>query len=125
MPKLCVWWCLYEVEELDEKKYTARERLGTTARNTLRQLWNQLEPTAGRPAIIRANVTIEVPIDEGPRERPLDADREVLDTCQLFTNTGSKNLLVTADTGLSLRAVAAGVRVVRMPERYLRKKGEE
>ena len=61
------------VEELDEKKYTAaRSEIADRARRLLSQLWTLLGPSAGGPVEIRPGVTIEVPIDEGPRQVPLD-----------------------------------------------------
>jgi hypothetical protein len=113
------------VEEIDEKKYTARDALADRARRLLSQLRTQLAPTAGRPAPIREGVTIEVPIDDGPRRRTVDADQEVLDTCREFQSGGQGVAfvtLVTDDTGLTLRAQAMHIRVVPMPEEYLRRK---
>jgi len=108
------------IEELDEKKYTARPDIRDRARRLLSDLWGRLAGTAGGPVLLRENVTIEVPVDEGDRARPLDADQEVLDTCEQLRNVGQRVILVTGDTGLSLRAIAARLTVVRMPDTYLR-----
>lgn len=112
------------VEELDEKKYTARDNLADRARRLLSQLRSQLAPSAGGPTPLRDNVTIEVPVDDGPRQRTLDADQEILDACRELQSVGEGVTLVTLvtdDTGMSLRAMAQGTRVVAMPETYLRR----
>jgi hypothetical protein len=113
------------VEELDEKKYTARENLANRARRLLSNLRAQLASSAGSPVLLRENVTIEVPVDDGPRQRTLDADQEILDTCRelQFGAQGTTEVtLVTDDTGMTLRATAQGLSVIAMPEGYLRAK---
>jgi hypothetical protein len=110
------------VEELDEKKYTARDNLSDRARRLLSALRSQLAPTAGGPVGLREGVTIEVPIDDGPRARTLDADQEILDVCRELRSGGGPVVLVSADTGMWLRATALGIEVVSMPDRYLRSK---
>src|ERR1700728_2557710 len=115
------------VEELDEKKYTARDNLADRARRLLGQLRSQLASSSGGPTQLRDNVTIEVPVDDGPRRRTLDADQEILDTCRELQSGGqgvSLVTLVTDDTGMTLRATAQGLRVIAMPETYLRRKPE-
>ncbi|HXN59899.1 MAG TPA: PIN domain-containing protein [Acidimicrobiales bacterium] len=111
------------IEELDEKKWTyQRDVIRNRARDLLPKLWGYLADTAGAPVPFRddGKVTIEVSIDDGPRFRTLDADQEILETCVDLKNVGQRVLLVTADTGISLRAVAAGISVVPMPDKYLR-----
>lgn len=110
------------VEELDEKKYTARDDLAERARRLLSQLRAQLAHSGEAPAKIRDGVTIEVPVDDGPRQRTLDADQEILDTCRELRAGGQSVVLVTDDTGMILRAGSAASRVVPMPERYLRRR---
>ena len=110
------------VEEIDEKKYTARDDLADRARRLLSQLRAQLAPSAGSPTALRPGVTIEVPIDDGPRRRTLDADQEILEACRELQFGGQAVVLVTDDTGMILRADAQGLRVVAMPEDYLRRK---
>ena len=113
------------VEELDEKKYTARDNLADRARRLLSQLRTQLAPSTGGPTPLRENVTIEVPLDDSPRRRTLDADQEILATCRELQSGGQGVTLVTLvtdDTGMTLRAAAQGTRVVAMPETYLRRR---
>ncbi len=110
------------VEELDFSKYRERDDIAKTARALLSQLWKLLEPTSGGPAQIRDGVTIEVPLDDGPRQRTLDADQEILDQCLMLKALGKSPMLISDDTGLSIRATAQGVKTIPMPEKYLRKK---
>jgi hypothetical protein len=108
------------IEELDEKKYTARDDLADRARRLLSQLRTQLAPTAGLPARLRDRVSIEVPVDDGPRHRPLDADQEVLEVCSDFKALGRPTFLVTGDTGLAIRAANRHLETITMPAEYLR-----
>jgi predicted ribonuclease YlaK len=110
------------VEELDMSKYRQRDEIAKRARALLSQLWKLLESTSGGPVKIREGVTIEVPVDDGPRQRALDADKEILDQCLMLKALGKPPILMSDDVGLSIRATARGVRVVAMPEKYLRKK---
>lgn len=112
------------VEELDMRKYQVRDDLADRARRLLSELWRILAPTAGAPVALpgRPGVTIEVPVDDEPRQRPLDADTEILDECSTLRAVGKPATLVTGDTGISIRAVARKIDVVVMPEKYLRRK---
>lgn len=110
------------VEELDEKKYTARDDLADRTRRLLSQLRAQLAPTAGGPTELRSNVTIEVPVDDEQRRRTLDSDQEILDTCRELQSGGGSVVLVTDDAGMTLRAAAQATAVIAMPETYLRRK---
>lgn len=110
------------VEELDAKKYSGNDRLVRLARGVLPWLARAVGP-AGEPKLLDGNdfVTVEVPVDPGVRERPADADREILDAChEIRQFRGGAPSLVTGDTGLVLRAGAEEVRVVAMPEKYQR-----
>jgi rRNA-processing protein FCF1 len=110
------------IEELDEKKYAASERLRGRARNVLPKLDEALGPKGGTGELGKG-VTIEVPVDPGPRDRPLDADREVLDAChELRQFSGRTTTLITGDTGMRRRAQAEGIPVFVMPPEYRRDK---
>lgn len=109
------------IEELDEKKYTAREQVADRARAILSSLWQLLEPTGGAPAPLRENTTIEVPVEDESRDRPVDADAEVLRVCSDLGAAAADVVLVTGP-GLSLRAQARLIPVMRMPDKYLRRK---
>jgi rRNA-processing protein FCF1 len=108
------------VEELDAKKYAQRRDLADRARRVLRQLDADLG-SAGAPGKVQPGVTIEVPVDPGPRRRPADADAEILDTChEVRQLTGQAVTLVTGDTAMRLRAQARGITVTKMPAEYER-----
>jgi hypothetical protein len=107
------------IEELDEKKYTARSNLADRSRDLLSQLRCQLASTNG-PADLDETTTIEVLTDDGPRRRSHDADQEILDACKLLHAIGSPIALVTGDTGMTIRAHGLGIEVVEMPSKYLR-----
>jgi predicted ribonuclease YlaK len=110
------------IEELDAKKYAQRRDLADRARRILPQLL-RVVGTGGSPGELRDGVTIEVPVDPGLRRRPADADEEVLSTChELQQLTGRDITLVTADTGMRLRAQAHGLVVLTMPETYERQR---
>ena len=111
------------IEELDMAKYRDRDKIAQRARDLLSQLWKVLEPSKGGPAALegRPGVTVEVFLDDEPRRRTLDADAEILEQCRTLRAVGGPVSLVTADTGLSIRAVALGIPVVPMPDKYLRK----
>lgn len=110
------------VEELDEKKYTARDELAARARSLLSELWRRLEQGDGSPTRLDVATTLEVPVEDEARRRTADADAEVLDTCSDLVAAGGDVVLVTSDTGLSLRARACSLTVVAMPDRYRRQK---
>lgn len=110
------------VEELDGHKYSRRRELAERARRVLPALQQTLG-AGGAPGELRENVTIEVPVDPGPRQRPEDADREILDTChELAQLSGESVSLVSADIAMRLRAEAEGIHVVGMPAAYERQR---
>jgi hypothetical protein len=110
------------VEELDLKKWGDNERLSARARDLLPRLLKALGP-GGAPGALRDSVTVEVPVPTRPRLRPVDADAEVLATCdELRALSGQDAVLVTGDASMTIRAEASGITVRAMPERYERKK---
>ena len=113
------------IEELDEKKYGRRDDLAGSARGVLTALRRQLASSNGAPVAVagREGVTIEVPIEDEPRRRLLDADQEILDECVDFKSFGQAVVLVTDDCGLDLRAHALGLEVIPMPIKYVRAQG--
>lgn len=108
------------IEELDAKKYGSNKRLAARARGLLPRLLSGLGNGQG-PGALRTGVTIEVPVSPGFRNRPSDADGEILETCrelQLLSAEGV--VLITADTAMWLRAQAQGTTVLAMPSQYQR-----
>jgi hypothetical protein len=110
------------IEELDAKKYAGRADLADRARRLLTRLREMLAQTAGLPVRLADGVTIEVPVEHGPRSRHLDADYEILQTCVELQAVQRPVVLVTDDTGLAIRAANADVQWVAMPVHYLRAK---
>lgn len=109
------------LDELDEKKYTARDDRADWARRLLSRLWTSLGPVGANPVPLAEGVTVEVPVSQGPRRRTLDADQEVIDTCEDIRRLGRSVDLITGDYGMCIRASALGIPVARMPEKYLRR----
>ena len=110
------------IEEMDEKKYTARDDLADRARRVLSQLRSLLEEKKGGPTKLCDGVTIEASVFDEPRQRTLDADQEILNCCLELISGDGEVVLVTGDTGMRLRARAFGIRVVDMPEKWLRRR---
>lgn len=108
------------IEEIDAKKYAKSAGLAKRARNLLPEL-EQLLGQGGRPGRVADNVTVEVPVDTGPRERPEDADEEIITVCRDLTQFSSRDVtLVTGDTAMRIRAQAHGLIVVALDDQYLR-----
>jgi rRNA-processing protein FCF1 len=108
------------VEELDAKKYARRSDLAERARKILAQL-EEVVSAGGRAGPVMSAVTLEVSAERASRHRPSDADEEILETCQdLVQFTGQAVTLVTRDTAMRLRAQALGIRVVHLPDAYIR-----
>jgi rRNA-processing protein FCF1 len=104
------------IEELDEKKYSASDKLRSRARQRLPRLYALVEAGGAPKALPNGHGTLEVFIEPGPRARPADADTEILETAhELAQLSGSKATIVTGDTGMRLRAEAEGLATVTMP----------
>ena len=104
------------IEELDEKKYSASDKLRARARERLPKLY-ALVGAGGAPEPLNdGNGTIEVFIEPGPRTRPADADTEILETAHdLRRLSGQAVTIVTGDTAMRLRAEAEGLATAAMP----------
>lgn len=110
------------VDELDELKYTGKDRVRGKARAALTNLERGVGP-GGSPGRVREGVTIEVELAFSDDPRDPDADRSIISVCvELEQLAGKPNSvsLVTGDAGMRLRATQRDVRVVAMPEKYLR-----
>ena len=103
------------IEELDTKQYSESERIRDRARKRLPHLYKLVSP-GGTPKALNDYATIEVFIEPGPRERPADADTEILETARdLRRLSGQGVTVVTGDTGMRLRAEAEGISTASMP----------
>lgn len=109
------------VEELDVKKYAGNERLRRTARDLLPWIESLFPgPDCGPVRLDDRSNTIEILMVDRPRYRPTDADEEVLDVYHDVKLLAERAKLITADTGMRLRARGESVDVIAMPAKYLR-----
>lgn len=110
------------IDELDRLKDRGQGPAKTRARHTLRkidELTKGGKPT--RPVTIRQRdqtggaVTLEVFIDDLAHERLPHADSELIDRVLHIEQVSSQKVtILTGDTGMALRARAAGVQVVKV-----------
>jgi rRNA-processing protein FCF1 len=108
------------VNELDDKKYARDNKISKRARSVLSQVGNALLASDSAPAEITDGVSLEVaPISE-PRERPLDADSEILACCLTLAPYAPGLLLATGDTAMRIRAQQLGIDTKTLPDTYLR-----
>ncbi len=97
---------------MDPQREVLRER----AKQVLRDLWAVLATTPAGPAELATNVTIEVPVGLWPPQRRIDSDDDILDFASQLQDLGPPNvLLLTADTGMLIRA-----RARQIPAKQLR-----
>lgn len=94
------------VEELDQKKYAARNALADRARGVLANLGRRLasERTADAQAW-----TVQVLNLGAPRRRPADADEEILNDCLSLMAATPRLWLVTGDLSMQIRARALSI----------------
>lgn len=107
------------IEEVDAFKFQGHERRRQAARDFLPWLEKLLANGTG-PVPIRSETTIELQLEDVPRNRPMDADEEILDFCELVRSLAGEVRLVTADSCMRLRARARGLDVLPMDETYRR-----
>jgi rRNA-processing protein FCF1 len=113
------------VDELDELKYTGKDRVRGKARTALTNLERAVGP-GGSPGRVKEGVSIEVELAFSDNPRDPDADRSIISVCVELEQLAGKPTsvsLVTGDAGMRLRAAQHHVRVVAMPEKYLRERG--
>ncbi|WP_327342771.1 PIN domain-containing protein [Streptomyces europaeiscabiei] len=113
---------LVVVDELDRKQHEGSKEMAQRARRALRALDGVLDGTQpGAAASVpgRPGVSIEILLDEAGHRREAGADDEIIERSVLLAQiTGGPATVVTADTGMRLRAQAAGLHAVRLPEKY-------
>jgi rRNA-processing protein FCF1 len=108
------------IDELDAMKFSDSARKRGKARELLPQLRCYIGH-GGTPQQVRDHTTIEVLIEPGPRGRAIDVDSEILETAhELRRLSGQPVTIVTADTGMSLRAEGQGLPIVMIPDEYRR-----
>ncbi|MCX4910578.1 hypothetical protein [Streptomyces sp. NBC_00878] len=69
-------------------------------------------------------MSIEILLDEAGHRREAGADDEIIERSVLLAQiTGGPATVVTAGTGMRLRAQAAGLHAVRLPEKCRKDQG--
>jgi hypothetical protein len=83
---------------------------------------DSLFPTgdSGPVALKDDDATIEVTLAERPRHRPSDADEEVLEVAHDVLRFAGSVKLLTADTGMRVRARSEGLDVLFVPSEWRR-----
>ena len=114
------------IEEIDAKKYGDSKRLRGVARELLPWI-DSLFP-GGDPGPVRIKEgrgdTIELLLADRPRFRPTDADEEVLQVAHEVARFAGRVKVMTADTGMRVRARHEGLDVLRVPDEWLRIRGD-
>lgn len=113
---------LVVIDELDRKQHEGSKDMSQRARRALHMLDQALDgadPSAAVPLPNRPAVSIEVLMDEAGHSRTTNADDEIIERGVLLAQiTGAPVTVVTADTGMRLRAEAAGLNALRLPKSY-------
>jgi rRNA-processing protein FCF1 len=113
------------IEELDAKKYSDSRRQRDRARAVLPHLSERIG-RLNEPAQLSEGVTLEMLAESGPRDKPADADEEILDTCRELWEFSSQQggvTLITNDMSMRSRAEAiGGIRPIGLDDRYRRDK---
>lgn len=117
------------IYELDHKTYTGSEKMAAKARaavKALRQITDGAAP--GRPVVLRhpdtavtLGATFEVWVDETGHQRLPQTDDEIIDRAVFLEGiTGKRVRVITRDMNMSLRADAAGMGTIELPDEYLK-----
>jgi rRNA-processing protein FCF1 len=115
------------IEELDAMKSDNKDRLRRASREALSWLESLFTSIGTGPVTLREQdgTTIEILLADRPRYRPIDPDEEVLDACHDIQLLAGRVVLVTADTGMRLRARAEAINAKMMPGEYIKQLPEE
>jgi len=115
------------IEELDGKKYSDSRRQRERARAVLPQLTARIG-RLNEPARLSEGVTLEMLAEAGPRNKPADADEEILDTARELWEFSAQQggvTLITNDVSMCARAEAmGGIRPIGLDDRYRRDKDQ-
>jgi rRNA-processing protein FCF1 len=113
------------IEEIDAKKYGDSKRLRSIARELLPWVDGLFPTGEPGPVPLRGDATIELILAERPRYRPDDADEEVLEVAHDVLRFAGDVRLLTADTGMRIRARSEGLGVLFVPKQWRRPTGDE
>lgn len=112
------------IEEVDGKKYGDSKRLRSVARQLLPWVESLFPSGDPGPVPLRDGATIELILADRPRYRPSDADEEVLDVAHDVVRFAGRAELMTADTGMRVRARTEGLDVLFVPNEWRRPAGD-
>jgi rRNA-processing protein FCF1 len=113
------------IEEIDAKKYGDSKRLRPVARELLPWIDGLFPNGDPGPVRLRGDATIELLLAERPRYRPSDADEEVLEVAHDVLRFAGRVKVLTADTGMRVRARNEGLDVLLVPGEWRRRTGDE
>jgi rRNA-processing protein FCF1 len=108
------------IEEIDAKKYGDNQRLRSVARALLPWIDSLFPDGRSDPVPIRDGVTFELLLTDRPRDRPDDADEEVLDVAHEVHHLAGRVKLMTGDTGMRIRARSESLDVLVLPDGWRR-----
>jgi len=108
------------IEEIDAKKYGDSKRLRSVARELLPWIDSLFLSGDPGPVKLTDSATIELLLTDRPRYRPSDADEEVLDVAYDVLHFAGSVKVMTADTGMRVRARHEGLDVLYVPKEWLR-----
>jgi predicted ribonuclease YlaK len=108
------------IEEIDAKKYGDSKRLRSVARELLPWIDSLFPNGDPGPVKLTEGASIELLLSDRPRYRPSDADEEVLDVAHDVLHFAGSVKVMTADTGMRVRASHEGLDVLRVPKEWLR-----
>lgn len=116
---------LIVVDELDRKRYGTDSNTVSRAKAAQRVLLDLLGDTQpGRETVVPSKdgtVTLEVFMDERGHRRLQYADDEIIDRAilmQQLLGSARPVFILTHDAGMRFRADAAGIKVIRLPDKY-------
>jgi rRNA-processing protein FCF1 len=112
------------IEEIDGKKYGDSKRLRSIARELLPWIDSLFPSGDPGPVRLRGDATIELILAERPRYRPSDADEEVLDLAHDVAQFAGRAKVMTADTGMRVRARSESLDVLFVPTEWRRPVGD-
>jgi rRNA-processing protein FCF1 len=112
------------IEEIDGKKYGDSKRLRSIARELLPWVDSLFPSGDPGPVLLRDDATIELILAERARYRPDDADEEILEVAHDVLRFAGAVKLLTADTGMRIRARSEGLDVLFVPTEWRRSTGD-
>jgi len=111
------------IEEIDSKKYGPSKRLRSIARELLPWVDSLFPDGDPGPVPLRDDATIELILADRPRYRPSDADEEVLEVAHDVARFAGMVKVMTADTGMRIRARGERLDVLFVPDEWRRATG--